>query len=85
MTRIKQALYLTLGLFFLILGIAGLVLPILNGLIFLILGLILISFTNPKVEYELRKFVRRNATLERLYDKLDEFLSKLFGRTKTPQ
>jgi uncharacterized protein len=80
MQKIKSAIHLLLGLFLILLGIAGLILPILNGMIFLLLGLILISFESKYVEYHLSKLAHRSAFSGRWYEKLLAFMNRLFRR-----
>lgn len=76
----RKILHILLGLTLLILGLAGLVLPILNGTIFLIVGFILISFESPYVEKKLQNFASKNKTIHSIYLKLDVILRKIFGR-----
>ena len=61
-----------------IIGIVGLVLPILNGIIFLLLGFILLSFESPYIEYHLRRIVAKNKIVEKWYSKLDAWMRKIF-------
>lgn len=61
-----------------LIGIAGLVLPVLNGTIFLIVGLIIISFESPLVEERLLKLTQKNKTVHHLYLKLEKVLRKFF-------
>lgn len=79
MVNIKRLLHLILAFILIFLGIAGLVLPIINGTILLLLGLILISFQNPKLEYSIQKFVKKNSFLEKIYRKLDSWMRNVFN------
>lgn len=67
-----------LGTFLVILGVAGLVLPILNGTVLLLLGFILLSFESKYVEYHLNKLAHKNALTGEWYEKLNTWLRKVF-------
>jgi uncharacterized membrane protein YbaN (DUF454 family) len=79
-TSFRKALHITLGLFLVILGIAGLVLPLLNGTVLLIVGFIIISFENERIEKFLLRMTAKNHTLHTLHKKLDLFLRKIFKK-----
>lgn len=55
---IKPAIRISLGIFFIGLGIAGLVLPILQGILFLAIGLLLLS-ADLKIVRNFEKWVSR--------------------------
>ena len=76
----RKILHIVLGTFIIILGLAGLVLPILNGVVFLIIGFIIISFESKYVEKKLRNLAKKNTTLHALYRKLEGMIRKLFGK-----
>ena len=76
----RKIINIFLGVLLLILGVVGLVLPVLNGTIFLIIGFILISFENPYVEKKLFSITQKNATIHKMYLKLDAFLRKFFKK-----
>lgn len=76
----RKFTHIILGSLLILVGIAGLILPILNGTIFLIVGFILISFESPYVERKLQELTSKNKLLHKYYLKLDGFLRKHFGR-----
>jgi uncharacterized protein YqgC (DUF456 family) len=78
--QIRKILYLLLGLSLILLGIAGLVLPIINGTILLIIGFIIISFESPTLEKKLYTLTQKNAIIHGLYVKIDRFLRKFFKK-----
>ncbi len=80
MQKIKKLAHILLGVFLIILGVAGLILPILNGILFLLLGFILLSFESTYVESHLNKFAHKNTLIGKWYEKLLTFMNKLFGR-----
>jgi uncharacterized protein len=79
MHRLKKLFHLILGTLLLLLGVVGLVLPILNGVLFLLLGFILLSFESTYVERHLNKIAHKNTTVGIWYDKLDTWMKKVFG------
>jgi uncharacterized membrane protein YbaN (DUF454 family) len=76
--NLRRVINVTIGVLFLLLGVAGLVLPILNGLIFLIAGFIIISFESPTVEKKLFHITRKNGHIHAWHMKLDKWLRKIF-------
>lgn len=77
MATVKRTVYILVAILLILIGLCGLVLPILNGVFFLILGFILLSFESPYVEFHLQKIVRKNVILEKWYRKLDIFMKKI--------
>lgn len=78
--QIRKILYLLLGLVLILLGIAGLVLPVINGTILLIIGFIIISFESPTLEKKLYTLTQKNAIIHSLYVKIDKFLRTFFKK-----
>jgi uncharacterized membrane protein YbaN (DUF454 family) len=76
MRELKKAVHIVLGLTLILIGLAGLVLPILNGTILLLIGLILLSFENVYVESHLQRIARKNTLLEKWYNKLSVWMRK---------
>lgn len=67
--HIKRVLVLTVALIFIVLGLAGLVLPFLQGFLFLAIGLLLLSLYLPSV----REWMDRHTVK---YPKLHQFVLK---------
>lgn len=67
-----------LGSLFLTVGVAGVILPILNGTFFLVLGLILISFESTYVEKKLHQITSKTALTHKLHLYLENILRKYF-------
>lgn len=80
MRRLKKVITIVFGTVLIMLGIAGLILPILNGTILLLLGLILISFESPYIEFHLNKIAHNNSMIGGWYEKLLKFMKRLFHR-----
>ena len=77
---IKRILILALGWFFIILGIIGLFLPILQGILFLFIGLIILSRASKTVKNWLEKLQTRYPKFGYYLDKAKKRLGN--GRKK---
>jgi uncharacterized membrane protein YbaN (DUF454 family) len=75
----KKVFVLILGIIFLFLGMAGLVLPVLQGVLFIIIGLLLLSLCLPKIREHIRKHATKNQHLSRALDKAEGWLAKFIG------
>lgn len=73
--KLKRILVISLGIFFILVGLAGLVLPILQGWFFLVLGGLLLSMYSPG----LRAFMDRHTVK---YPKIHAFVAKAQGWTE---
>ncbi|MCI0488464.1 MAG: hypothetical protein L0229_17895 [Blastocatellia bacterium] len=68
-SRLKRMAFWSLGWSFILLGIAGLFLPVLQGILFLLIGLSLLSTVSP---WAGRLLARVKGRFPRLHGKLDE-------------
>ncbi|SDW11968.1 hypothetical protein SAMN05444487_101329 [Marininema mesophilum] len=59
-----------LGWFFIILGIIGLFLPVLQGVIFLMLGFLILSKTSPWAKRKLDQFEKRHPLIAKQMNRL---------------
>lgn len=75
--RLKKLLQLALGWAFLFLGVAGLFLPILQGVLFIMLGLVLLSYHMPWAE---RLLTRLRARFPRQHAAMHEVAGRLRQR-----
>lgn len=73
----KRIWIVILGFLFLLLGIAGLFLPFLQGILFLLIGLYLLSKTSPLAKKLLN---RLQARFPRVARQLDRFTARGFKR-----
>lgn len=71
-----------LGSLFITVGIAGVVLPILNGTFFLILGLVLISFESKYVEKRLHQLTGKSEVIHKWHVLLEDWLRKYFVKNR---
>ena len=78
MPRIKKILHIGLAIILIAIGIAGLVLPILDGVIFLLLGFILLSFESTYIEEHLNRIAKKNKRIDLWYEKLNTWMRKNF-------
>lgn len=78
MHRLKKIIHLILAFILISLGLAGLILPILNGTILLLLGFILLSFESTYVEQHLSRIAHKNTQLGEWYEKLSAWMKKTF-------
>ncbi len=74
--RIRHYVILTLGWFFIFLGILGLFLPILQGILFLCIGALLLSGESPRMRLLIMKLGRR-------YTKLRVALTAAKGKARS--
>lgn len=76
MRTVKRLFNISFGVIFLFIGVAGLALPLLNGLAFLLLGLIILSFESEKIEAFLYKMTDKNKQAHYWHQKIVSFLSR---------
>lgn len=70
-TFMKTILLQATGYLFLVLGVLGMVLPILQGFLFLAIGLIILAKTAPWAERLLERFRQRYPDVGKLIDKAE--------------
>ena len=64
MKSTKRIVYMFIAIILILIGIIGLVLPVLNGVFFLLLGFILLSFESPYIEYHLQRLAKKNYNVD---------------------
>lgn len=79
MKNLKRTLHISLALLMLTIGLLGIVLPLLNGTLFIVIALILLSFENRKLEQFLERWMSKNKTAHRVYEKLNSLLRRWFA------
>lgn len=77
--ELKRALVLSLATAFLLLGLAGLVLPFLQGWLFLAISAILFSMYSPSMRAWMDKHTVRYPKLHRIVNKAQDWTTKVFG------
>lgn len=78
MLHLKKIFHIIFGIMLLLIGLAGLILPILNGTLFVLLGLILLSFESTVLEKKLLHLSKKNKTVETWYHKLSTLMKRIF-------
>ena len=68
-----------IGIILVLFGVAGIILPVLQGIPFLLAGLIVLSFDIPSLEKKLERFVKKHHKVEELYLALRKVLKKKFN------
>jgi uncharacterized membrane protein YbaN (DUF454 family) len=71
-TFMKTMALQALGYFFLVLGVIGLVVPVLQGILFISIGLIILAKTAPWAERLLERFRNRYPQAGAIIDKADD-------------
>lgn len=77
MRRVKQITFTFIGLIFLIIGVAGLILPFIQGWLFIIIGLVFISLESPQLDTWLQRMSQKNRLTEKHFSKF-----RLWTRSK---
>lgn len=77
--KAKKIIVLTLGIIFIILGLLGLVTPLLQGILFLIIGFMLVSFCSPKFHLWINKHRERYPHLTSVINKTEAWIAKIVG------
>lgn len=80
--RAKRISIQTIGFFFLLLGIAGIILPVLNGIFFLIAGLLLLSLYSPWAKDILNRVGKTHPKAEKIVAKIDGWIRKYVGEVE---
>lgn len=73
---------ITLGILFLIFGIIGLFLPILQGIFFLLIGFYILSFTSRRLKRTIDAHLSRYPRAKRAYDRYSAKIEAIFGLKK---
>lgn len=75
----KRVLVLTLATLFLLLGLAGLVLPILQGWLFLAISLLLFSMYSPRLRAWMDRHTARYPKLHQFIERANARIVRVFG------
>ncbi|MEI6280459.1 MAG: hypothetical protein WCP17_00450 [bacterium] len=79
MKRIKRALIIVIAVISILLGLIGLVLPILQGILFLFIGFFLLSFSFPETRTLIEKYTQKYPHLHSATIKIEKWIKKIFG------
>lgn len=78
--HIKRTFILSIGVIFVLLGLLGFALPLLQGFLFLAIGLILLSLYSPTIRMWMDVHTKRHPKLHALVQKVEEWIVKVIGR-----
>jgi uncharacterized protein len=75
-TRVKRWTVLAIGWMFILLGIAGLFLPVLQGILFLVIGLLILSTEYVWAHHLVRKLLNRFPRVEESIARAPDWIKK---------
>lgn len=78
----RRRLTLAVGWGFILLGLAGLVLPFLQGFLFLAIGLVILAGHSPALARWLQRFLDRHPKADALHDRAERSLLRLRARLR---
>lgn len=67
------------GVAFILFGVAGLVLPFLQGILFLVIGVLILSAYSPKIKGLVERFAYRHPPVRGIILKAERFIVRIFG------
>jgi uncharacterized membrane protein YbaN (DUF454 family) len=74
----KRILVLIVAVLFLILGVAGLVLPFLQGILFLAIGFVLLSMLSPTVQEKIERQTRKYPKVHAIVLKVEKIIRSIW-------
>ena len=77
--KLKRVLVISLGAFFVLVGLAGLVLPVLQGWFFLVLGGLLLSMYSPRLRAFIDRHTLRYPKIHAFVGKAQRWTERVFG------
>ena len=77
--NIKRIGIQSLGVAFLLLGLAGLVLPFLQGILFLVIGLLLLSLYSESIRAFVDRQAKRHPKVEHYVGRVEHLLNRMLG------
>jgi len=77
--KAKKILILIVAVAFILFGIVGLVLPVLQGVIFLIIGIVLLSLCFPKIRSFIKHHTEKRPHLAPIVAKIERWIIKVIG------
>lgn len=75
----KRTLLIIFAIVFFIVGVAGLILPIIPGLLFLAVAVALLSVFSPTIQELLHSHTRKVPKLHTIVLKVDEYVRRIIG------
>ncbi len=78
--KLKRTAIFASGIICIPIGIAGLVLPFLQGILFLALGIVLLSISSPEARQWLERHTRRFPPIHAAVEKMEQLVVRVIGR-----
>ena len=77
--HIKRATIQAIGVAFILFGLAGLVLPFLQGILFLVIGILILSAYSPRIKALVERFAMRHPPIRDVILKVERFVLRIVG------
>jgi uncharacterized membrane protein YbaN (DUF454 family) len=77
---IRHTVIILVALFLILVGIVGLILPLLPGILFIVVGLLLLSAYNPRFEFWLHEQTKKYPPLHKMALELQAFIERIIGK-----
>jgi uncharacterized membrane protein YbaN (DUF454 family) len=77
--QLKRIVVITLGVIFILLGLAGLVLPILQGWLFLAIGALLLSIYSPTLRGWMNTHTVKYPKIHKFVGRAQSWVERVFG------
>ncbi len=77
--ELKRVVVLSLATVFLLLGLAGLVLPVLQGWLFLAISVLLFSMYSPRLRVWMDSHTMKYPALHRMVARANDWTTRIFG------
>lgn len=81
--HIRNTVIIFIAVFLILVGVAGLVLPLLPGALFILVGLLLLSAYNPRFEYWILSITKKYPPLHHIALDLQAFIERIIGKNKS--
>lgn len=78
--HLKRVLVLSAGIFCILLGLVGLVLPFVQGLLFLAIGILLLSLYSPSMREWMYTHTKRFPKFHAVVEKVEDWVVRIIGR-----
>ncbi len=76
----RHALLIIVAIFLIVLGLAGLILPLLPGILFILIGVMLLSAYNPRFEFWLHEQTKKYPPLHKMALDFKAFIERILGK-----
>lgn len=77
--KVKYTIVVSVGILCLIIGVVGLVLPVLQGIVFIIVGLVLLSLASERVRAFTKRYTATHPKLAKWFDTIEQRARRIIG------